>query len=579
MVNKARLIESIADLVKEKRVEGISDLRDESDREGLRIVVELKREANAQVVLNQLFTYTQLQDTVGVIMLALVNGQPKILTLKEMLQSYIDFQREVITRRTRFDLGKAKEREHILEGLKIAQDNIDEVIRIIRTGRDDNENRPRLMERFGLSEIQANAILAMRLGRLSSLDREKIENELAEILKRVAEYEAILADIHLVDNIIKDELREISDKFGDERRTAIETIGGEMDIEDLIPVEDRVITLTRFGYIKSQAVDTYKAQRRGGRGISGMTRRDEDFVENLFVASTHDFILFFTSKGRVFRIKGYEIPESQRAARGANIINLLQIEQDEKVTAMIKIGGVIDDENTYLTMITKQGVIKRTRLTAYRNVRKGGLNAISLDEGDELKWVRMTGGEDELIVATHDGMAIRFAESDARELGRTARGVKAIALEEGDEVVGVEVVTAGKRLLTVSESGQGRRTDFEDYRIQNRGGKGIQNYKNGEVAGIKAVMDDDDVILISDDGVIIRINVGEINVQSRYAAGVRVMRIGEGNRVVNLAVAPRSADGDRSEDEDIPEGTVEHEDTETENNAQNAENPDAQAKN
>lgn len=542
MVNKARLIESIADLVKEKRVEGISDLRDESDREGLRIVVELKREANAQVVLNQLFTYTQLQDTVGVIMLALVNGQPKILTLKEVLQNYIDFQREVITRRTRFDLGKAKEREHILEGLKIAQDNIDEVIRIIRSGRDDNENRPRLMERFGLSEIQANAILAMRLGRLSSLDREKIENELAEILKRVAEYEAILSDIHLVDNIIKTELREISDKFGDERRTAIETIGGEMDIEDLIPMEDRVVTLTHFGYIKSQAVDTYKAQKRGGRGISGMTRRDEDFVENLFVASTHDFIYFFTSKGRVFKIKGYEIPESQRAARGVNIVNLLQIEQDEKVTAVIKIGGVVDEDATYLTMVTKAGVIKRTRLSAYRNVRKSGLNAISLDEGDELKWVKLTGGEDDLIVATREGMAIRFKESDARELGRTARGVRAIDLAEGDEVVGMEIVTAGKKLLTISESGQGRRTSFEDYRLQNRGGKGLQNYKNGRVAGIKDVDDDDEIILISSDGIIIRTRVDEINVQSRYAGGVRVMRIGEENRVVNFTVAPKNED-------------------------------------
>ena len=542
MVNKARLIESIADLVKEKRVEGISDLRDESDREGLRIVVELKREANAQVVLNQLFTYTQLQDTVGVIMLALVNGQPKILTLKEVLQNYIDFQREVITRRTRFDLGKAKEREHILEGLKIAQDNIDEVIRIIRSGRDDNENRPRLMERFGLSEIQANAILAMRLGRLSSLDREKIENELAEILKRVAEYEAILSDIHLVDNIIKTELREISDKFGDERRTAIETIGGEMDIEDLIPVEDRVVTLTHFGYIKSQAVDTYKAQKRGGRGISGMTRRDEDFVENLFVASTHDFIYFFTSKGRVFKIKGYEIPESQRAARGVNIVNLLQIEQDEKVTAVIKIGGVVDEDATYLTMVTKAGVIKRTRLSAYRNDRKSGLNAISLDEGDELKWVKLTGGEDDLIVATREGMAIRFKESDARELGRTARGVRAIDLAEGDEVVGMEIVTAGKKLLTISESGQGRRTSFEDYRLQNRGGKGLQNYKNGRVAGIKDVDDDDEIILISSDGIIIRTRVDEINVQSRYAGGVRVMRIGEENRVVNFTVAPKNED-------------------------------------
>ncbi|MGN0627347.1 MAG: DNA gyrase subunit A [Oscillospiraceae bacterium] len=559
MVNKARLIESIADLVKEKRVEGISDLRDESDREGLRIVVELKREANAQVVLNQLFTYTQLQDTVGVIMLALVNGQPKILTLKEVLQNYIDFQREVITRRTRFDLGKAKEREHILEGLKIAQDNIDEVIRIIRSGRDDNENRPRLMERFGLSEIQANAILAMRLGRLSSLDREKIENELAEILKRVAEYEAILSDIHLVDNIIKTELREISDKFGDERRTAIETIGGEMDIEDLIPVEDRVVTLTHFGYIKSQAVDTYKAQKRGGRGISGMTRRDEDFVENLFVASTHDFIYFFTSKGRVFKIKGYEIPESQRAARGVNIVNLLQIEQDEKVTAVIKIGGVVDEDATYLTMVTKAGVIKRTRLSAYRNVRKSGLNAISLDEGDELKWVKLTGGEDDLIVATREGMAIRFKESDARELGRTARGVRAIDLAEGDEVVGMEIVTAGKKLLTISESGQGRRTSFEDYRLQNRGGKGLQNYKNGRVAGIKDVDDDDEIILISSDGIIIRTRVDEINVQSRYAGGVRVMRIGDDNRVVNFTVAPKNEDDaeDSTAEGEAPENAEE----------------------
>lgn len=569
-VNKARLIESIADLVKEKRIEGISDLRDESDRQGLRIVIELKREANAQVVLNQLFTYTQLQDTVGVILLALVNGQPKVLTLKEILQNYIDFQREVIIRRTKFDLGKAQERQHILEGYKIAQDNIDEVVHIIRTGRDDNENRPRLMERFNLSEIQANAILAMRLGRLSSLDVEKIENELREITKKIEELTAIINDIKLVDNIIKTEIKEIADKFGDERRTAIETIGGEMDIEDLIPVEDRVVTLTHFGYIKSQSVDTYKAQRRGGRGISGMTRRDEDFVENLFVASTHDFILFFTSKGRVFRIKGYEIPESQRAARGTNIVNLLQIEQNEKVTAMIKLGGVIDDEHSYLTMITKQGVIKRTGLTAYRNVRKGGLNAISLDEGDELKWVRLTDGSDELIVATRNGMAIRFAESDARELGRTARGVKAIALDEGDEVVGVEAVAEGKRLLTVSESGQGRRTDFEDYRIQNRGGKGIQNYKNGSVAGIKAVMDDDDIILISDDGVIIRINVGEINVQSRYAGGVRVMRIGEESRVVNFAVAPRNDD---DTDPEQPESKAD------EHDAQNGENDDAQAEN
>ena len=553
MVNKARLIESIADLVKEKRVEGISDLRDESDRDGLRIVIELKREANPQIVLNQLFSYTQLQDTVGVIMLALVNGQPKILTLKEMLQCYIDFQREVIVRRTKFDLGKAKERAHILEGLKIAQDNIDEVIRIIRSGRDDNENRPRLMERFGLSEVQANAILAMRLGRLSGLDREKIENELAEILKKVAEYEAILADMHLVDGIIKTEIREVAEKFGDERRTAIETIGGEMDIEDLIPVEDRVITLTHYGYIKSQAVDTYKAQKRGGRGISGMTRRDEDFVENLFVSSTHDYIYFFTNFGKVYRIKGYEIPESQRAARGANIVNILPLAQDEKVTAVICGTGSVDMESAYIVMVTKNGIIKRSKLSAYQNVRKSGLNAINLDEGDELRWVRLTGGEDELIVATKKGMAIRFSEQDAREIGRTARGVKAIELSDDDEVIGMEMVVAGKKLLTVSENGKGRRSEFDDYRIQKRGGKGIQNYKNGNVAGIKAVLDDDDIIVISSDGIIIRMNVGEINVQSHYAGGVRAMRVPEGSRVVTLTVAPRNDGDDDAEETDEAE--------------------------
>ena len=550
MVNKARLIESIADLVKEKRIEGISDLRDESDREGMRIVIELKRDANAQVVLNQLYTYTQLQDTCGVIMLALVNGVPKILPLKEVLQNYIDFQREVITRRTRFELGKLREREHILEGLKIAQDNIDEVIHIIRTGKDDNENRPRLMERFGLSEIQANAILQMRLGRLSALNREAMENELAEIRTNIAKLEEILGDIHLVDGIIKTEMREIAEKFGDDRRTGIETISGEMDLEDLIPVEDRVITLTHFGYIKSQPVDAYKAQRRGGRGISGMTRRDEDYVESLFTVSTHDYILFFTDKGKVFRIKGYEIPESQRAARGTNIVNVLPLEQDEKVTTLIKLEGITDEDGTYLTMVTKNGVIKRTRLSAYRNVRKSGLNAISLDEGDELKWVRLTGGEDELIVATRKGKSIHFKETDARELGRTARGVRAIELMEGDEVVGMEIVEEGKKLLTISEGGKGRRSEFSDYSIQNRGGKGIQNYKTDNVAGIKAVADDDDIIAISSDGIIIRLSVDEVNVQFRSASGVKVMRLAsEDSRVVSFTVAPKGEDEDESEGE------------------------------
>ncbi len=558
MVNKARLIESIADLVKEKRVEGISDLRDESDREGMRIVIELKRDANAQVVLNQLYTYTQLQDTCGVIMLALVNGVPKILPLKEVLQNYIDFQREVITRRTRFELGKLREREHILEGLKIAQDNIDEVIHIIRTGKDDNENRPRLMERFGLSEIQANAILQMRLGRLSALNREAMENELAEIRTQIKHLEEVLGDMHLVDGIIKTEMREIAEKFGDDRRTGIETISGEMDLEDLIPVEDRVITLTHFGYIKSQPVDAYKAQRRGGRGISGMTRRDEDYVESLFTVSTHDYILFFTDKGKVFRIKGYEIPESQRAARGTNIVNVLPLEQDEKVTTLIKLEGITDEDGTYLTMVTKNGVIKRTRLSQYRNVRKSGLNAISLDEGDELKWVRLTGGEDELIVATRKGFAIHFKETDARELGRTARGVRAIELREGDEVVGMEIVEEGKKLLTISEGGKGRRSEFSDYSIQNRGGKGIQNYKTDNVAGIKAVSDDDDIIAISSDGIIIRLSVDEVNVQFRSASGVKVMRLAsEDSRVVSFTVAPKGEDEDEAEGEETAEAPSE----------------------
>ena len=552
MVNKARLIESIADLVKEKRVEGISDLRDESDREGMRIVIELKRDANAQVVLNQLYTYTQLQDTCGVIMLALVNGVPKVLSLKEVLQNYIDFQREVIIRRTKFELGKLREREHILEGLKIAQDNIDEVIQIIRTGKDDNENRPRLMERFGLTEIQATALLQMRLGRLSALNREAMENELAEIRANIAKLEEVLGDIHLVDGIIKTEMREVAEKFGDDRRTGIETISGEMDMEDLIPVEDRVITLTHFGYIKSQPVDAYKAQRRGGRGISGMSRRDEDYVESLFTVSTHDYILFFTDKGKVFRIKGYEIPESQRAARGTNIVNVLPLEQDEKVTTLIKLAGITDEDGTYLTMVTKNGVIKRTRLSQYRNVRKSGLNAISLDEGDELKWVRLTGGEDELIVATRKGYAIHFKETDARELGRTARGVRAIELRPGDEVVGMEIVEEGKKLLTISEGGKGRRSEFSDYSLQGRGGKGIQNYKTDNVAGIKAVSDDDDIIAISSDGIIIRLSVDEVNVQFRSASGVKVMRLAsEDSRVVSFTVAPK---GDEDEEEIEGEG-------------------------
>ncbi|MBE6907037.1 DNA gyrase subunit A [Marasmitruncus massiliensis] len=549
MVNKARLIENIADLVKEKRIEQISDLRDESDRDGMRIVIELKRDANAQIVLNQLYSFSQLQDTVGVIMLALVNGVPKVMGLKEMLVHYVDFQGEIITRRTKYDLRKVKEREHILEGLKLVCDNTDEVISIIRKSKDQPDAKVNLIARFGVTELQASAIVAMRLGQLSGLERIKIEEELAEILKKVAEYEEILGDYSKVMAIVKNELKEIKAKFSDERRTEIVSVSGEVDIEDLIPVQDCVITLTHFGYIKRQPLDVYKAQRRGGRGVAGMTQREEDFVEELFICSTHDYIMFFTTKGRCFRLKSYEIAEGSRTSRGTNIVNLLQMDPDEKVSSMIKVSSY-DDEH-YLVMVTRKGIIKRTELTAYRNVRRMGLIAIGLDEDDELAWVRQTDGGSELIVATKNGMAIRFSEQDARPLSRTARGVKAITLDEGDEVVDMARVRPGATVLTVSESGLGRRSELDQYRIQSRGGKGIRNYytdKNGPVAGVKMVNEDDDIIMISDDGVIIRIQAVEITVQSRYGGGVRVMRIGEGSRVVTLARAPREETEDDSEE-------------------------------
>lgn len=554
LVNKARLIENMAELVKDKRIEMISDLRDESDRDGMRIVIELKREANAQVVLNQLYSYTQMQETVGVIMLCIVNGEPKELTLHQMLHEYIKFQEEVIVRRTRYDLRKAREREHILEGLKIAQDNIDEVIAIIRASKDNNESRPRLMERFGLSELQASAIIAMRLGQLSGMEREKLENELAEILAKISGYEEILGSEAKVLELIKEEMLQIREKFGDERRTEIAAISGEVDIEDLIPVEDCVITLTHFGYLKRMAMDVYKIQRRGGRGVSGMTRREEDFVEELFICSTHDYIMFFSNRGRTYRLKGYEIAECSRTARGTNIVNLLPLEADEKITSMIRVGE-FDDEK-YLIMVTRMGTVKRTQLSLYKNVRKGGLIAINLDDGDELAWVRETGGDNEVIIATKMGMAIHFCETDLRPLGRSARGVRAISLKEGDEVVGMARTREGATILTITEKGSGRRSEISDYRLQSRGGKGILNYKcnaeKGLVAGIKVVNDDDDIIMITDDGVIIRISAAEVNTQSRYAGGVRVMRVAEGSRIVTLARAPKE-DVDGAEDAELDE--------------------------
>ena len=550
MVNKARLIERIADLVKEKKVDQISNIRDESSRKGMKIVIELKRDANAQIVLNQLYSFTQLQDTVGVTMLALVKGEPKTLSLKQMLEEYIKFQEEIITRRTIFDLKKAKERAHILEGLLTALDYIDEVISIIRSHYTVQEGKAALMERFGLDDVQAQAIVQMPLGRLAGLEREKIQTEVDELHAKIAEYNAILADEQKIRAIVKEELLEIKEKFNDPRRTELATIEGEVDIEDLIPEESCVVTLTRFGYLKRQPLDVYKTQRRGGRGISGMTRRDEDFVSDIYTCSTHDYLMFFTNKGKVYRIKGYEIPEGSRTSRGTNVINILPLEQNEKITCVIKTSDIAA-ENKYYVMVTRNGIIKRTEYNAYINVRKSGLIAINLDEGDELAWVKITNGSDDLILATRNGMSIRFNEEDARSMGRTARGVKAIALDEGDQVVGMVVAEEGKDILTVSQSGLGRRTDVSEYRIQTRGGKGLRNYycdKNGPVAGFEKVDSENDIILITDSGIIIRIPADQISKQSRYAGGVKVMRVDEETSIIGIAAVEKEEESEQDDD-------------------------------
>lgn len=550
MVNKARLIERIADLVKEKKVDQISNIRDESSRKGMKIVIELKRDANAQIVLNQLYSFTQLQDTVGVTMLALVKGEPKTLSLKQMLEEYIKFQEEIITRRTIFDLKKAKERAHILEGLLTALDYIDEVISIIRSHYTVQEGKAALMERFGLDDVQAQAIVQMPLGRLAGLEREKIQTEVDELHAKIAEYNAILADEQKIRAIVKEELLEIKEKFNDPRRTELATIEGEVDIEDLIPEESCVVTLTRFGYLKRQPLDVYKTQRRGGRGISGMTRRDEDFVSDIYTCSTHDYLMFFTNKGKVYRIKGYEIPEGSRTSRGTNVVNILPLEQNEKITCVIKTSDIAA-ENKYYVMVTRNGIIKRTEYNAYINVRKSGLIAINLDEGDELAWVKITNGSDDLILATRNGMSIRFNEEDARSMGRTARGVKAIALDEGDQVVGMVVAEEGKDILTVSRSGLGRRTDVSEYRIQTRGGKGLRNYycdKNGPVAGFEKVDSENDIILITDSGIIIRIPADQISKQSRYAGGVKVMRVDEETSIIGIAAVEKEEESEQDSD-------------------------------
>lgn len=571
-VNKARLIESIADLVKDKRIEGISNIEDHSDRNGMHIEIDVKRDASPQIVLNQLFTYSQLQITFGVIMIAIVNGEPKLLTLKDILNNYIDFQVDVVTRRTQFDLNKAKERMHILEGLKIAIDFIDEVIAIIRSSKDTGEAKQRLMARFGLDDIQAQSIVQMRLGQLTGLERQKIEDEIASLHAKIEDFEDILANHSRVLQIVKDEVSAIRNKYADQRRTEILSVSGEVDIEDLIPQEECVLTLTQFGYVKRLSIDTYKTQKRGGRGVAGMTRRDEDVATEMFIINSHDYVLFFTDKGRVYRLKCYEIPEGSRQSKGMNIANLLPIDADEHVTSMIKVHEF--DENKYLIMVTRKGIVKRIELNAYNTARKGGLIALELNEGDELAWVRMTDGESEVIVATRKGMAIRFKETDVRPMGRQARGVKAITLREDDEVIGMSTVREDAYVLTVSETGYGRLSKLSDYRIQSRGGKGLTNYhveKYGDVAAIKVVDLDDDIIIISSDGVIIRILASSIRVCSRPSKGVTVMKVSEGNKVVTLARAPHDSDEEVDSLETDPNEIAENEAEEAVSEEENTE--------
>lgn len=548
-VNKARLIEYIADLVKDKRIDGISNIEDHSDRQGMHIEIDVKREASAQIVLNNLFNLTQLQTTFGAIMLAIVDGVPKVLNLKEMLTEYVNFQQEIIRRRTEFDLKKAKDREHILEGLKIAIDFIDEVIAIIRKSKDQASAKVNLMERFGLDDVQAQAIVQMRLGQLTNMERNKIEDEIQALRAKIEEYNAILADEGRQREIIKEELIVIRNKFADQRRTEICAVSGEVDIEDLIPNEECVLTLTQFGYVKRLAVDTYKIQNRGGRGVSGMSRREEDVASEMFVINSHDYVLFFTDKGRVYRLKCYEVPEGSRQSKGMNIANLLPIASDEKVTSMIRVPEF--DEDKYLVMVTKQGIIKRISLNAYNTARKGGLIALELNEGDELAWVRLTDGNQQVVVATKNGLAIRFEETDVRPMGRQARGVKAISLREGDCVVGMCVVKNDDLILTASETGFGRISNVSDYRLQSRGGKGITNYhteKYGSVAAVSAVELSDDIIIISQEGVIIRIAADTVRICNRPSKGVTLMRIGENDKVVTIARAPHE-DSEKVENE------------------------------
>ena len=540
-VNKRQLIAAIAENVRDKRIEGISDLRDETDRNGMRIVIELKRDANPQVVLNRLLTQTQLQTSFSINMLALVNNQsqPKILNLRHIIDEYLTFQEELIVRRTRYDLRKAEERAHLLEGLLIAQDNIDEVIRIIRSSYDDAKQN--LMQRFGLSDVQAQAILDMRLKALQGLDRERLQNEYNELEAKIAYYKELLADPEKIKGVLKTELCDIRDRYGDERKTEIQDLEDEIDIEDLIDEEDCVYTLTHNGYIKRLPASEYKAQGRGGKGVRAMSTRDEDFVETVFTASTHDNILFFTNLGKVYVRKGYRIPEAGRTARGSNIVNIIPIEPGEKVSAMIAGRGI--DEESFLMFVTRRGTVKRTAQSLFKNIRSNGIRALSLDEGDELMTVLQTDGGCKIIIATKDGMSVCFDENDVRSMGRDAVGVRGIRLREGDLVVGAGIAAEGSTLLSITENGYGKRTEVSEYSVQNRGGMGVKNYnvteKTGLVADVKVVTGQEDLLVISNDGTMIRMDVGSISVLGRSTQGVRVMRLGGETKVISVATAEK----------------------------------------
>ena len=539
-VNKAELIKSIADLVKDKRIDGITNIDDHSDREGMRIVIDVRRDASPQIVLNHLFSLTQMQISFGVIMLALVDGRPEILNLEKILKKYIEFQLEVITRRTQFDLKKAQDRAHILEGLMIALDFIDEVVAMLRAAKSIPEGKAALMERFDLDDPQAQAIVQMRLGQLTGLERSKVEEELERLRGKIADLLDILGSEARRLGIIKDEAIDMKKRFGDERRTEIAAISGEVDIEDLIPVEECVLTLTRYGYVKRQKMENYRTQKRGGRGVSAMSRREEDAASHIFVTGSHDYVLFFSDMGRMYRVKCYEVPEGSRTSKGMHIRNLLPLQGDENITSVVHLSDLDDDK--FLVMVTRRGVVKRTKLSAFNNVRKAGLIAVDLDEGDYLAHVLVTGGSDELIFSTRKGMTLCMREEDIRAMGRAARGVKVMRLGEGDAIVGMDQLRDGGRVLTVTETGFGRLSPIEDYRVQKRGGKGLKNYhvdKFGDVAGVKVVFPEEDIIMISSDGIIIRISAGEVRQCARPSKGVRVMRVQEGEKIVTLASAPK----------------------------------------